>query len=249
MMRRLIVTLLMFVCLRFGLRAQDGPTITMSMAKYDRMEAQRDSLKFIIGQMQSFNDSLSVSLVAKDSIISNLRRQLTIVSAQMSKDSIELADLRDTILIQKVEIARLNEKVASLDMVRLRYANGRLQLPYDDKKVEEAIKLFNSITDEALKEECKDILFWLNHYSYYLRDVRRLMHTLQDDSRRTDKFMFEEWKSDALSTINENAYLRESDDHYFTIIYLDNIISAAKSRIERAGDKPSVDFSDLLERF
>lgn len=249
MKKFIVASLLVFFCFSLGLRAQDAATVTMSMAEYESMKAHVDSLNSIIGHMTTVTDSLSFSLETRDSIISNLRRELTNVNSQMSSGNSQLRVLKDSIRVQKDEISRLNEEVASLDMVRLRYANGRLQLPYDDKKVREAIELFNSIKDESLKEQCQDVLVWLNQYGYYVRDVKSLIQTLQDDPRRNNKFQFDAWKAEALRNISNNSYQRDSKGHQFTIIYLDNILFAAKGRIERADSKSFVDFSDLLERF
>lgn len=249
-MRKFIVaSLLMLFCFSLPLRAQEATTVTMSMSEYESMKARMDSLNSVIRQITLVNDSLSLSLEVRDSIISNLRGELVHVNTQMSSGNSQVIALKDSIQAQKAEISRLNEEVSSLDMVRLRYANGRLQLPYDDKKVREAIELFNAIQDESLKEQCQDVLAWLNQYGYYMREVKSLIQTLQDDSRRNNKFQFDAWKTEALRNISNNSYLRDSKGHQFTIIYLDNIILAAKGRIERADSKSFVDFSDLLERF
>lgn len=249
-MRKFIVaSLLMFFCFSLTLMAQDATTVTMSIAEYESMKSRVDSLNSVIRHMTSVADSLSLSLETRDSIISNLRNDLAQVNTQMSSGNSQMRALKDSIQAQQTEISRLNEEVASLDMVRLRYANGRLQLPYDDKKVREAIELFNSIKDESLKEQCQDVLVWLNQYGYYVRDVKSLIQTLQDDPRRNNKFQFDAWKAEALRNISNNSYQRDSKGHQFTIIYLDNILFAAKGRIERADSKSFVDFSDLLERF
>lgn len=142
---------------------------------------------------------------------------------------------------------RLRKEVAALDMVRLRYANGRLQLPFNQEKVNEAIELFNGISDLNLRNECSEVLTWLRQYSFYLRDVQELIRSIQSDNRRENKFKFDEWRSSSLNEINQNRYVRDSQGHQFSIIYLDEIISIAKSRLTKA-TKPTVDFSDLVER-
>lgn len=244
-MDRLLVISLLFICSCTWLRAQNGTTVTMPLAECNNMQNQIDSLNSFICQMTSVNDSLSVSLVARDSIITNLRIDLTTAKDQLSKERMKLRTLTDSIRILNARIAGLNEKVASLDMVRLRYANGRLQLSYNKEKINEAIELFNAITNESLKEQYKEVLFWLKKYGSYLPSIRELLNTLQND-QRNNKFQIDEWKVDALTKLNANAYMRESQGHYFTIYYLDKILSTAKSRIEQA--KSKVDFSDLLEQ-
>ena len=112
----------------------------------------------------------------------------------------------------------------------------------------EAIELFNGISDDTLKKDCQEILSWLRQYNSYLRDVQDLMQTLQSDKRRENKFEFEKWQSDALNSINRNRYLRDSQGHHFTIIYLDEILTLAKNRITKATNKSTVDLSDLIDR-
>ena len=218
------------------------------MTEFDQIRARVDSLNNVLLELRSKQDSLKSVINLKDTVILNLNNQIS-SSRQATRDATQLiTNLKDTISQQRLTINKLNREVASLDMVRLRYANGRLQLPYDKTKIKEAIELFNGIKDPNLKEECGEILTWLNKYDYYLGTVKSLMISLQNDPNRENKFQFEDWKTTALNEINSNIYNRESQGHQFSIIYLDEIISVAKDRIKKSGSKPSVDFSDLIER-
>lgn len=227
--------------------AQDA-TVTMSMAEYKEAEAKTESLNKVIAKNQETIDSLNNILSARDSIIGQLNEQLKTVSDLHHGDESVIVALKDSLAARTNEIMVLKKEAASFDMVRLRYANGRLQLPFDQEKVNEAIELFNGISDETLKNDCQEILSWLRQYNSYLRDVQDLMQTLQSDKRRENKFEFEKWKSDALNSINRNRYLRDSQGHHFTIIYLDEILTLAKNRITKATNKSTVDLSDLIDR-
>lgn len=226
--------------------AQDA-TVTMSVSEYEKAKARTDSLSKIIVENQGTIDSLNNVLRVQDSIIVRLKGQLRSISDRHQSSDSLIVVLRDSLTLQTNEILTLKKEVASLDMVRLRYANGRLQLPFNQEKVNEAIELFNGISDENLKNECHEILSWLLQYNLYLQDVQELMQSLQSDNRRENKFEFDAWRASALKRINQNRYLKDSQGHYFTIIYLDEILSIAKGRLTKA-TKPTVDFSDLIER-
>lgn len=238
--------LLLFVSLGYTAIAQDA-TVTMSMAEYEMVKARIDSLSSVLVRNHATIDSLNNILRGQDSVIGRLRGQLnSITDLHQGSDSVIVA-LKDSLSIQANEIIGLRKEVAALDMVRLRYANGRLQLPFNQEKVNEAIELFNGISDSNLKNECNEVLTWLRQYSFYIRNVQELIRSIQSDNRRENKFKFDEWKSSSLNEINQNKYVRDSQGHQFSIIYLDEIITIAKSRLSKA-TKPAVDFSDLIER-
>lgn len=238
--------LLLFVSIGYTASAQDA-TVTMSMGEYEMVKSRIDSLSSVLVSNHTTIDSLNNVLRGQDSVIGRLRGQLkSINNLHQGNDSVIVA-LKDSLSIQANEIMRLRKEVAALDMVRLRYANGRLQLPFNQEKVNEAIELFNGISDLNLRNECSEVLTWLRQYSFYLRDVQELIRSIQSDNRRENKFKFDEWRSSSLNEINQNRYVRDSQGHQFSIIYLDEIISIAKSRLTKA-TKPTVDFSDLVER-
>lgn len=238
--------LVLLVFFGYTANAQEA-TVTMSMAEYEMAKARTDSLSFVIVNAQATIDSLNNALRGQDSVILRLKGQLRNISnLHQSSDSVIVA-LKDSLTLQSTEITSLRKQVAALDMVRLRYANGRLQLPFNQEKVNEAIELFNGISDENLRNECSEVLSLLRQYSFYLRDVQELIQSLQLDNRRENKFEFDEWRSSALKSIRQNRYIKDSQGHQFSIIYLDEIISIAKSRLTKA-TKPTVDFSDLVER-
>ncbi len=243
-----IVSFILVLLVFFGYTANaQEATVTMSMAEYEMAKAKTDSLSFVIVNAQATIDSLNNALRGQDSVILRLNGQLKNISnLHQSSDSVIVA-LKDSLTLQSTEITSLRKQVAALDMVRLRYANGRLQLPFNQEKVNEAIELFNGISDENLRNECSEVLSWLRQYSFYLRDVQELIQSLQSDNRRENKFEFDEWRSSALKSISQNRYIKDSQGHQFSIIYLDEIISIAKSRLTKA-TKPTVDFSDLVER-
>ena len=238
--------LLLFVSLGYTASAQDA-IVTMTMGEYEMVKARIDSLSSVLVSNHTTIDSLNNLLRVQDSVINRLRGQLNSVNDLHKGSDSLIAALKDSLSIQANEIIGLRKEVSALDMVRLRYANGRLQLPFNQEKVNEAIELFNGISDLNLKNECNEVLTWLRQYSFYLRDVQELIRSIQSDNRRENKFKFDEWRTSAINEINQNRYIRDSQGHQFSIIYLDEIISIAKSRLTKA-TKPTVDFSDLIER-
>ncbi|MBD5356066.1 MAG: hypothetical protein HDR88_03545 [Bacteroides sp.] len=242
-----IIIVMLFLLSSLSVAYAQEATVTMSMTEYEMTKSKTDSLLLILSNNQVEIDSLNTSLREQNSVIKRLRGQLKDLSSLYQGNDSLILTLKDSLSIQANEIARLKVEVASLDMVRLRYANGRLQLPYNQEKINEAIELFNGISDENLKNECSEILSWLRQYNFYLREVKDLIQSLQSDTRRENKFDFDAWRSYALKSINQNGYVKDSHGHYFTIIFLDEIISIAKNRLTKA-TKPTVDFSDLIDR-
>jgi uncharacterized coiled-coil protein SlyX len=245
-MKIVSLILLSFLFFGYSANAQDA-TITMSLAEYEIVKAQTDSLSTVIVNNKVTIDSLNNSLREQVSVIEQLKEQLQNATDRNQRADSVIVALNDTLSSKTNELVSLKKEIAALDMVRLRYANGRLQLPYNHEKVNEAIELFNGISDANLRNECSEIVLWLRKYSFYLHDVKELILSLQADNRRENKFAFDEWRSYALKSISQNMYVNDSHGHQFSIIYLDEILSMAKSRISKA-TKPTVDFSDLIDR-
>lgn len=240
----LIFTILFYI---LSVSAQDL-TVTMSMAEYKVIEAREDSLKNQLEQLSAQIGMLEKVLVQKNDSIKVLKKQLTASDNKALNRSTLISNLQDTIINQNEELKKLQQELASLDMVRLRYANGRLELPYDNKKIEEAKEIFDGVQDPELKTKYQELIFWLDHYGECLDAVTLLITKLQADPRRDNIFKFEEWKVYALQEINSNEYNRKRKGYQFSIPYLNDILSTAKSRLEKSKDQPNVDFSDLIER-
>ena len=230
-----------------GLKAQDT-TVSMPVTEYEHIKAKLDSLNNTVAGQKDLIKSLNNQLSLQNDSIAQIHLLLSEKSADSQNHEAALKSLRDSLVQKNRQVESLMKQLSSLDMVRLRYANGRLQMPYDNKKINEAIELFDGIQDTSLKDQYQEVRYWLTQYDMFIRDVNTMLSSLQSDSRRTDKFKFEDWKRYAINEINDNLYVRSSASHQFKILYLDGIISSAKKRIQTAGSKPSVDFSDLLEQ-
>lgn len=241
----LIINAILICILRIN--AQDT-TVNMPITEYEHIMEQLDSLNNTVAGQNDLIKALNNQISLKNDSIAQLYLLLTEKSDDSQNYETTLKNLRDSLEQKNRQIESLMQQLSSLDMVRLRYANGRLQMPYDKQKVREAIDLFDGIKDVGMKEQYHEVREWLSQYDMYANDVLSLLTTLQQDSRRTDKFKFEEWKSYAVNEINQNFYVTSCHNHQFTILYLDGIISTAKKRIQTASSKPSVDFTDLLEQ-
>lgn len=245
-LRLAIIINVLLICV-LGLKAQDT-TVNMPITEYEHVMEQLDSLNNTVSEQTDLIKALNSQLSLKNDSIAYLSLLLLEKSDVSQNYEVTLKNLRDSLEQKDQQVESLVKQLSSLDMVRLRYANGRLQMPYDSKKIKEAIELFDGIQDTSLKNQYQEVRDWLSQYDMYMRDVNTTLSSLQCDSRRTDKFKFEDWKRFAINEINDNFYVKNSAGHQFTILYLDGIISSAKKRIQTAGSKPSVDFSDLLEQ-
>lgn len=245
-MKVIILTIIFLASFHKAVFSQEI-TVTMSVTEYENLKSTTDSLVSVISDSRIANDSLNIKLREQNKIIVNLNKRLTESDNLHNRNDSVIQALQDSISIQANEITRLTKNLASLDMVRLRYANGRLQLPYNKDKVNDAIELFNGITDTNLKTTYEEVLFWLSKYDIYINEVLSLLQSLQSDSNRENKFGFSDWRESALRSIRQNRYIKDRKGHYYTILYLDQIILLAENRLTRA-TKPSVDFSDLIDR-
>lgn len=245
-LRLAIIINALLICV-LGLKAQDT-TVNMPIAEYEHIMEQFDSLNNTVSGQKDLIKTLNNQISLKNDSIAQLSLLLSEKSDDSQNYESTLKNLRDSLEQKDRQVESLVKQLSSLDMVRLRYANGRLQMPYEQKKIKEAIELFDGIQDASLKDQYQEVREWLSQYEMYMRDVNTTLSSLQNDSRRTDKFKFEDWKRYAINEINDNFYVRNSTGHQFTILYLDGIISSAKKRIQTSGSKPSVDFSDLLEQ-
>lgn len=245
-MRRFIFITVLLVFFGHITYAQEA-TVTMSISEYERAKGRTDSLNIVISNYIDTINSLKQILESEKSSIEQFRIQLGDVTNRLRGDESLIITLRDSLRTQTDDVNRLRNEVASLDMVRIRYANGRLQLPFNEEKIRNAIELFDGISDKNLKVEYNEVRKWLTQYSIYLQDIKELVIQLQSDKRRENPFTFDDWRKDALTKISQDRYVINSDGHDFSIYYLDDIISIARMRLKKAQKAP-VDFSDLIER-
>ncbi len=219
----------------------------MSIKEYEQQKATIDSLRTLVANQSTIINALNTQLKVRDDSIAFIYHCFAdeVTKGQTNKKAIGL--LQDSVAQQNKEIVMLTEQLASLDMVRLRYANGRLQMPYNRQKVQEAIELFDGIQDPELKKRYQVVKTLLNQYESSLNQVKNLISKFQASPERTNKFNLEEWQKMALTEIAQNSYVASRRPGQYSILYLDDIIERAKKRIEVANESFYPDFSDLLE--
>ncbi|MCH5238145.1 MAG: hypothetical protein J1E95_10175 [Muribaculaceae bacterium] len=243
-MKRKIILIPLIFCF-FTILAQET-AVTMTKSEFNNFKAVEDNLNQRIQILTSQIDSLENIVREKEGTINSLTNQIEIYLEKEKETSILLSNLNDKITNQKNEIETLIKEVSSLDMIRLRYANGRLELPFDKQKIKESIELFNGIQDQSLKEKYYEIPLLLSQYEEYNQLVGNLLSSLEKDERN-NSIQLDEWKAFALKQLDNNKFSLEDRKHNLHIKYLNAIILTAKDRIEKS-TRHRVDFSDLIQK-
>lgn len=229
---------------------QSMGTVSLPLAEYNEQVALTKNLAASLEKSRATADSLSNALDSE--------KEAHRITMQREVDfKLKVADLatRNNTLrhscdsLEKV-IGSYKAEAAKFDIVRLRYANGRLMLPYDEKKVAEALEMFEEISDPNTKTTYAEIAMCLKDYKASREEVRVLVETLQANLPKSFKIIDPSFKSDRLRQINNTDYARRTQrskqNNGYTIIWLDSILEALRTRINIADEKHPADFSDLL---
>lgn len=149
-------------------------------------------------------------------------------------------------------IQNLNKDLAALDLIKVKFANSRLLIPYDSKRWKEAIDVFNSIVSPEEKEKYSAILTQLKLYPGSIDIVKDLISSIQYQGEPLTKFddeQFLNWKNKAIKNIQSNAFYQNQKKSDIKILYLYNIIQEAEQRVNKAqGPLDIPDFSDMIIR-
>ena len=245
---KLFILFFTLLCVIPSTHAQEQPMVSFPLAEYEMMKQREDSINRESHTQADSIQNLHIILSKRDEDIKTLKDQLILLEERCQLLLRKETQQRDSIHILRERIEGLESDAKSLDRVRVRYANGRLALPYDKDKIRDAIELYDGIADTNIKSANKEVVYWLNAYQENLQNLLTVFQSLQEDKRRTDKFDFEAWVAYAKRENNNSAYSRASKGSDFSIRYLNDIIKLANKRLDNAGKTPSIDFSDLIDR-
>lgn len=223
-----------------GFIMADEIKVDIELSKLTKMENT-------ISELEIQNKACGDSILLYKAEIAKKDREID----ELKKGNLKITELSDTVAWLKKEINALKEEQSSFDMVRLRYANGRLSLPYDKEKVTEAIEMFNGITDSKLKETYNEVLISLNEYQTTLPEVKTLVESLSYPGPKPSKFdgdKIEAWKRESKRKITGSNFMQKHTKRDYKINYLYDIVTEAQSRIEKANYEDMPSFTDLIIR-
>ena len=229
------ISVALFACLFMS--AQD---MSQMMEAYGKLSVEKDSLEKVVKSQTILIDHLKETMANKDSVIASCTAQIKNLN---NMDSVAA----DSIKKLNLQIEAFNKEQPRFDQVRLRYANGRLQLPYNEASVKEALELYEEISDPELKEKYSDITLCLREYPIAKEQVKETIIELEKSKANFNRFQLEEWKKAANVILNNNTYLKGSSKYHngVSIYFLDNILKEAQEKIKRADKLEEVSFKDL----
>ena len=245
---RLLILLALFLC---------G---AIAFAKNDKYNEQKiKELENLLKEKDDSIQKLNSELLGKYREIENYKKSMESSVEKPSLDlsekvayDLEIQQLKDSIFHLNFIIDNQKKEIASLDNVKLRYANGRLDFPYNAEKINDAKTMFNSV-NEADKKKYHGLLDALNYYNEaVVEEVRQLIESLPYTGPKLTKFdgdKYAVWKNQTLNKIRSNNFYRKSKNDDFPISYLFNIVVEAEQRINKSkGPEDIPTFEDLIIR-
>ena len=210
--------------------------------QYVNLKNEKDSIEKVLKSKETLIGLLNDTIKQKSKEIESLQASLSEVSGRDK-------NLDDSIKRLSAQLSALMADKERFDDVRLKYANGRLQLPYDKKKADEALKLFNEIGNQEMRTEYIDLPTCFRDYPRAIEMVRATMVELEGSREGFTKFTNEKWQSKAKEILQGDAYTGTYAKNYrngVSIYYLDDIISEAALRISKSTDPRLISFQDLI---
>lgn len=240
-MKKLHIIAAFLMILPFASKAQDNAQLDYFTNKITTLTNQVDSLTKLSKAWEVRATGLRDTVEMQKTEIASLR-------ADMAASQESANTLSDSIASLNQQIKDFSKEKAKFDNVRARYANGRLQLPYDKESVDQALILFSEIQDPELKERFKSIPTCLRDYSGAIEKVRATLSSLQNSRQNYNKVTNADWQARALDILNNDAYTRMAGtyENNVSIYYLDNILKEARARINKSDNPKTVTFEDLI---
>ena len=211
------------------------------MQEYNKLILKTDSLEKNSKTLNESIMALEETVKKKDAVIDSLRLVVTNIQDNDGRQTATISALQ-------AEVESLKKNADKFDDISLRYANGRLQLPYDDARVKDAIELFDSIRNPDMKKEFIDIRNYLLKYPEAMQSVDNTLKELNESTKVYNMTKINEWKSVALGYINKNPFYNKKTAKGVSYYFLDDILSEAADRVRSANDPKKITFTDLHYR-
>ena len=252
------ILILFIICLFFPLcHAQEiEGTVSLPYSQLKNLQEENQNYKIKIDSLTNLKEEWVIKFEQTENDLNVYKNREEEYLIKLKNSEQDIVQLKNQIKSLNDLINSLQETIKGLDNVKLRYANGRLELPYDQDRIYEAITLFNEISDENLKNNYPEIKFLLNNYEKYNKQLISLIRDFQVEVQNLSDIKFVEWQNNAISRINTTEYAKykKSKPNTYRIKYLDNIITELSYRIKNASKPtigsptPTVLFDDLILR-
>lgn len=205
-----------------------------------RMGLLQDSIR----QLDSINNILVKELI-----------ELRDENSQLQKELDSNAAFNDSVKILKSKIEELNTNLDIINnqytndvyMANVRIAATRLSIKYDSTKVQEAIRLLDSIPDSSpIKQKYQWVRELLLKYGTWNTEFKRIIEEAQinTDAERHNRFNYEKFHNSVIIKISNMDYYKRAYGKNHNVPYLDNMINKAKQSINKV-DK-EVNYHDVL---
>ena len=211
------------------------------MQEYNKLILKTDSLEKNSKTLKESIMALEETVKMKDAVIDSLRLVVTNIQDNDGRQTATISTLQ-------AEVESLKKNADKFDDISLRYANGRLQLSYNEARVKEAIELFDSIRNPDMKKEFIDIRNYLLKYPEAMQSVDNTLKELNESTKDYNMTKIDEWKRVALGYINKNPFYNKMTAKGVSYYFLDDILNEAAARVRSANDPKKITFTDLHYR-
>lgn len=181
-------------------------------------------------------------------------------SAVLPKDSLstprhEIDSLKSCIKMMQIEITEKEKQISLLkdrlmfaDSCFLRISNDCLRKRYDPVRVNEAIANFQKMYSDKLQETFSPLKSLLEGYKDYYNEISMTFKSIESYKDIMNPFKCETAVKESIARIKNTKYYRKVYSSNWTIMFLNNAIDNALSRIEKhhKGDKKPIKLMDLL---
>lgn len=180
----------------------------------------------------------------------------------LSTQMYEVDSLKSRIKMMQIEITEKEKQISLLknrlmfaDSCFLRISNDCLRKKYDPIRVNEAIVNFQEMYSEKLQETFSPLKLLLENYKVYYNDIFMTFKSIEIDKDILNPFRFPSAVENDIARIKATKYYRKVYSSNWTIMYLNDAIDKAISRLkmhakiankDKAKAKEPVKLMDLL---
>ena len=244
-MRKILMIFSFTIAVALGSNAQD----INFLDQYADLKNEKDSIVKVLKSKETLISLLNDTIRQQTSQIENLNTSLAAVSAKDATLNDSIVSLNDSIKKLISEIAGFEAERNRFDDLRVKYANGRLQFPYDKKRADEALKLFSEIQNQDIRQDYVDLPTCFRDFPKAIEYVRATMVELEASREGFTKFSNSKWQDKAKEILNKDTYANTYAKNYrngVSIYYLDDILAEASARISKTTDPRDISFQDLI---
>ena len=160
-----------------------------------------------------------------------------------------IAQLKKENLEQDSVNRKLKERLMFADSCFLRVSNDCFRIKYDKEKVDEAIANFGRMYSPQLQKSFAPLKSLLENYGNYYKEICDLFSLIENDKKLGNPFAGNQEKLVNVNKIKATIYYKKVYSANWTIMYLNDVIDKAISRLKTYAVSPqkTIKLTDLLK--